>query len=720
LLRALAIALLVTACSQDPTAYRAPAGTPILVISIDTLRSDHLPAYGYRGVETPAIDALRADGVLFERAYSHVPLTLPSHSSLLTGVLPAAHGVRDNVGYVLDSRRIDEGSLPFLPATLKRGGYATGGAVSAFVLRGKTGFSTGFDRYDDAIEFRTGVGLGGLQRSGLDTLAAIEPWLAEVAERPFFLFFHLYEPHTPYRPPEPFAAKYGATYDGEVAAADQVVGELVAELRRLGIYERALIFLVSDHGEGLGEHGEDEHGLLLYRETLQVPLLMKLPGGAFAGAASAAPAQLVDVVPTVLSALDLPLPEGLPGSSLLGLLGAAPPARRIYSETFYPRLHFGWSDLASLIDDRHHYIAGPEPELYDLAADSRELSNLAATERRAAAELRGALEAYDRTLTEPGEVDAATRDALAALGYVGSRVTPGAGPLPDPKREIGSLAEFKHGIELESRKQYAEAAAAFRTVLARNPRLVDAWEFLGRALERLGEDDAALEAYRRCLELSGGSPSVALAAASIHLERNELELADQHARLGLAAQPSFAHGLLAQIALARKDLPVAEREARAALAAGEGRIGPLITLAFVLHAQGAFDEALATVGQAERAYGERRTQDLDLVQGLQLVRGKSLADLGRVAEAEAAFEREIGGFPEDPRAYSLLAVLYALTGRGERVGPTLKRLVDARPHPESYAEAVKTLRVVEDRRSAAALLAYARRRFPDSRALAGL
>jgi arylsulfatase A-like enzyme/Flp pilus assembly protein TadD len=712
--------LACAACARDPAAYRAPAGTPIVIVSIDTLRSDHLPVYGYRGVETPAIDALRADSILFERAFSHVPLTLPSHASLLSGLLPAGHGVRDNVGYLVDGKKVADGSLPYLPALLGAAGYATGGAVSAFVLRRQTGFAAGFDHYDDAIEFRTGVGLGGLQRSGLETLSAIEPWLGEVAAEPFFLFFHLYEPHTPYRPPAAFAARYGDSYDGEVAAADQVVGELVAALRRLGVYDRAWIFLLSDHGEGLGEHGEDEHGLLLYRETLQVPLLVKMPGGAFAGSSAGAPAQLIDVLPTILGGLDRPRPAALPGVSLLSLLAPEAPDRRIYSETFYPRLHFGWSDLASLIDRRHHYIEGPDPELYDLEDDPKETRNVLATERRVTAEMRQQLAGFDRTLAEPGEVDAETQAALAALGYVGSRVSPGDGPLPDPKKEIDSLAEFKRGIALESTKKYAEAVVAFERVLARNPRLVDAWEFLGRAHERLGADEAALAAYRRCLELSGGSPAVALSAAALYLKRGELGDAEQHAKLGLAAQPSFAHGLLAQIALVRKDLTSAEREARAALAAGESRIGPLVTLAGVLHAKGDFEGALETCDRAAKAYAERKTSDLELVQGLELMRGKALADLGRVPEAEAAFTREIGAFPRDPRAYTNLAVLYALSGRGDQVGATLKRLVEAHPHPESYAEAIKTLRVVGDPRSASGLLVLARRLFPNARELAAL
>ena len=331
------------------------------LISIDTLRADRLPAYGYDGVETSAIDSLRQDSILFERAYSPAPLTLPAHTSLLTGLLPAEHGLRDNAGYRLDAARIDAGEIPYLPDAFKSLGYATGGAVSSFVLRGKIGLDKGFDLYEDGIEFRTGTDIGERQRPGAETLNLTTEWLRRVAGRPFFLFFHLNEPHTPYQPPEPFRSRYSSPYDGEVAAADQVVGSLLAELKSLGVYDRTVILLLSDHGEGLGEHGEPEHGLLLYTETLRVPLMLKLPDARWAGRSVSAPVQLIDVYPTLAGLLGLSGSEHLRGRSLVELMMGEAPARRLYSETFYPRIHLGWSELAALTDDRYHYIEGPDP-----------------------------------------------------------------------------------------------------------------------------------------------------------------------------------------------------------------------------------------------------------------------------------------------------------------------------------------------------------------------
>ncbi|HWM90815.1 MAG TPA: sulfatase-like hydrolase/transferase [Thermoanaerobaculia bacterium] len=702
--RLLFAAALLAACGGKPS---VPEGTPIVIISIDTLRADHLPAYGYKGVETPAIDRLRKDGILFEKAYSPTPLTFPAHSSLLTGTLPGVHGVRDNVGYRLDSQR-----LPFLPRILKDRGYATGGAVSAYVLQGKGGLDAGFDLYEDSVEFRTNAGLGGMQRPGSETLNLSLDWLRSVKDKPFFFFFHIYEPHTPYSPPEPFASRYPSRYDGEIAAADKIVGDLLSALEGFEVYDEALIVLLSDHGEGLGDHGEEEHGVLLYNEAIQVPLLVKLPGEQRSGSTVSKPAQLTDVMPTVLSLLGLPVPENLKGTSLLNLEEA--PARRIYSETFYPRLHFGWSELASLTDGKNHYIEGPDPELYDLASDPGEKRNILQGERRVYAEMRQELQGYDRRLAAPSAVDEEARQAMIALGYIGSAGGDLSGPLPDPKSRIGSLADLKAAFQHSSRKEHEQAAAAYRRVLAANPQMVDAWEFLGHSLKNLGRTDEALEAYREGLRISDGSPSIAVSAASLFFDLGRLDEAASHALMAAPTHPSFAHGLLAQIALRKKDLEGAEKEARLAMDDENLRLGPMITLAEVLHARRSYEEALEVTARASDVYERREAKDPDLIRGLALIRGKVLADLGDTPGAEAAFVQEIRMFPEDVRAYSNLAILYALSGRPGRVGPTLRQMVQSSPTPGAYAEAVKTLRALKDPESAAALLQYALGKYPGS------
>jgi choline-sulfatase len=723
------IVLALGACARSPAAFEIPEDTPIVLVSIDTLRADRLPFLGGT-VDTPALSRLAAEGVTFTRAYAHTPLTLPSHATLLTGLLPAAHGMRDNVGYRLDRARVEQGELPYLPYTLRGLGYHTCAAVSSFVLDAKSGLDLGFASYDDEIEFRTRRGLGGLQRPGAQTLAAASACLDQAGEQPPFLFLHLYEPHTPYQPPEPFASRYANPYDGEVAAADQIVGELLADLERRGLYERALIIVVSDHGEGLGDHGEIEHGVLLHVEAIHVPLLVRLPGRGLAGTRVNATAGLFDVVPTVLALLGQPLElappggERLPGVPLLSLVGhdaatTEATSRAIYAETFYPRLHFGWSDLASLIDARHHLIDGPAPELYDVVADPRETRNILREERRVYAELSRALGAYSRELVAPAAVDEETRRAMAALGYVGA-VGETTGPLPDPKSRLGVLVDLQEGYRLHAQKDYPGAIAALRKVLADSPQMADAWEFLADSLAKAGDREGAIAAYQEALRSSGGAGHVAASLASLLLELGRLEDAEAHARLVEPSQPSLANGLYARIAVERRNFATAERAARAALESSGDRIGPRIVLAEVLQRTGRTEEALQITREAETLYRERRTPDPDLIAGLALLQGKLYADLGDPQAAEAAFRREIELFPDKPAAWSHLALLYALTGRPREVGPTLAAMLDANPGPAGLAEGVRALRLLGNDREAASLLASGLRRFPGDRELAAL
>ncbi|HEY6049832.1 MAG TPA: sulfatase, partial [Thermoanaerobaculia bacterium] len=394
-------------------------GAPVFLVSIDTLRADHLEAWGGRGARTPAIDALAKDGILFENALSHVPLTLPSHATVFTGRLPFENGVRDNLGY-----RLPE-STETLAAVLKARGYATGGAVSSAVLDRSTGIATGFEFWDDRLEAsEAGEALGDVQRAGSDTEKRLEAWVTGArGGKPVFAFLHLYEPHAPYTPPEPFASRYRSSpYDGEIAAADAAVGQLVAFLRSNELYDRSIVVLLSDHGEGLNDHGEAEHGIFLYREAIRVPLVVKLPGSADRGTRVASPVGLSDLFPTVLAAVGAARPAGASGVPLWpreAAGAASPTARRIYSETFFPRFHFGWSDLASLTENNTHYIGGPRPELYDWGADPGERRDLAASRPPPLRALAAALASMNRPMSPPGASDPETVRKLASLGYVG-------------------------------------------------------------------------------------------------------------------------------------------------------------------------------------------------------------------------------------------------------------------------------------------------------------
>ena len=475
--RALLLALSVVVSCTPACSRRGPGGpwrgAPVVVVSVDTLRADRLPFYGFGGVETPALTALRADSVLFESAWAHVPLTLPSHATLFTGKLPGEIGVRDNAGYVLPKE------TPTLAELLKAAGYATGGAVSAYVLHGRSGIGRGFDLWEDAVEPKTmGEAMSRVQRAGGETEAILEGWLDGIPDgKPFFAFLHLFEPHSPYEPPEPFRTRYAADpYAGEVAAADAVVGTFLAKLKARGLYEKSLVVFLSDHGEGLGDHGEKEHGIFLYREALHVPLLVKLPGGGFAGTSVKAPVQLTDVFATVGEALDVPDFPETPGLvSLVALArGEAPPPRRIFAETYFPRIRFGWSELESVLDGRHHYIEAPRPELYDLLEDPGEKTNLAPGKPDPLRALKVEVERRRVAFRGPAPVDAEHAKKLAALGYISSRPpseAESAGARPDPKDAIGTLEPLRDGLAFLQSGRPAEAAAALEKLLAANPRV---------------------------------------------------------------------------------------------------------------------------------------------------------------------------------------------------------------------------------------------------------
>jgi arylsulfatase A-like enzyme/Flp pilus assembly protein TadD len=675
-------------------------GASVVIVSIDTLRPDHLPAYGYLKVETPHLDRFRKDAILFERAYTHVPLTLPAHASLMTGLLPFEHGVRDNLGY-----RLDTSAHPTLATLLKEKGYATAAAVSAYVLRGGSGLAAGFDLYDDRIVSPPGSdALGRVQRPGSETAAIAARWLEGTRNRPVFLFFHVYEPHAPYDPPEPFRSRYPLAYDGEVAAADAAVGTLLDALRKTGLYDQALVLVLSDHGEGLGEHGEDEHGILLYRWALHVPLLLKLPGGARAGDAVATPVALVDVLPTLGRLLPLPLPEGFRGRSLLD---ENPAPRRLYAETSYPRIHLGWSELRSLLDERWQYVEGARRELYDLVADPGELHDQLAAQGPVARSRQKELADLPAAHREPGDVSREELEKLAALGYLGGAAAT-RGPLPDPRERMPVLQEVKTAFRLAASGRDEEAVPVFRKVLGDNPLLFDARYELAQTLVRLGRPAEAYDAYTEAL---GAAPSLAGAVAldlgRVCLELGRLEEAEANAGVAERASPAKARELRARIALARDDLDGAERAARAAAGDLVAEQGAAVVRAEVRIRREEFEEAVRLVDDAiARAPVHGRA----LVPDLHFLKGDALARLGRLGAAEAAFREEIRMFPKNRQAYARLAVVLGLERRTvAEVDRLLESMAAAAPGKASFELAAKTLESMGDGPGARAWRARAAR-----------
>jgi arylsulfatase A-like enzyme len=683
----LASLLLVTACSRGARAFR---GAPVFLVCVDTLRADRLPAYGYGRVETPALDALARDSIVFENAISHVPLTLPSHASLFTGLLPFQHGVRDNLGYRLSKEHRT------LATALHDAGYATGAAVSAVVLDRGSGIGAGFDFYEDVVEAtESGQAIGQVQRSGDETARLLGSWIAKQApDAKLFGFLHLYEPHSPYSAPEPFRSKYSsAPYDGEVAASDAIVGRFLQVLRDRKLYDPALIVFLSDHGEGLGDHGEDEHGIFLYREEVRVPLFVKMPGSRLAGRVEA-PVQIADVFPTVLSTVGEKVPEELPGRSLTDFARGKGVVRRIYSETVYPRYHFGWSDLASLTDDRHQYIHAPRPELYDWRDDPAQKKDLAPGLPPAFRSLRVELAGMSRPLQSPGASDPETIKKLASLGYIGAAAPSAANEnLPDPKDRIGAIDQLKNASRLASQFRDAEGIAILSTLAEENPRMLDVWETLARLLRRSGRTREALAALERADRLAPGTPQIILGLADLQLENRDFERARALAlAAGEAGAPGFRE-VLAAIALAAGDLETARREAQTRLAESPGARAPRLVLARVALARGDLAGALSVleeVREFDRASGRSPAA------GFRALRGDVLARLGREKEAEEELRAEVASFPENLDAWARLALLSASQGRGAEMDALLAEMTRRVPTPQSYEAALRVCQIVGD------------------------
>ncbi|MEZ5331067.1 MAG: sulfatase-like hydrolase/transferase [Thermoanaerobaculia bacterium] len=488
----------------------------LVLVTIDTLRADHLPAWGYEAVDTPTLDALVREGVRFASAVSTVPFTLPAHSSILTGRYPPAHGVRENVGYVLRD------DVPTLAETLSTAGYRTGGFVSSFVLDGRWGVGRGFDRYFDDFEAPAGErsNMAAVQRDGAETVAQAIAWLDGLdRERPFFLWVHLYEPHDPYTPPEPYLSRYaGRPYDGEIAYADALLGRLVEALEARGLWKDTGLVVTGDHGEGLGDHGEAFHGFFVYDSTVHVPLVLRLPADAQAGRVVDAPVSHVDLLPTFAELAGTVPPSGIDGGSLLPLArGERQGSSPVYSESLYPLLHYGWAPLRALRDGSLKYIDAPEPELFDIAADPHERDNVVRSRRADLERLRNGLDSLrERIESDAGsaaeaDLDEETLARLQALGYLagGGGVSPaeeGDRERADPKEKVGlhrlvmaAQSALGAGNEALARRQLEKAAAE-------DPDLLDVHQMLGSLDAQAGDQEAAIAHFQRALELDRSTP----------------------------------------------------------------------------------------------------------------------------------------------------------------------------------------------------------------------
>ncbi len=588
----------------------------LVLVTLDTTRADRMGAYGNANIETPTFDRLAREGVLFRQAVSVAPLTLPVHSSIFTGKFPPEHGVRDNGGFFLGPEQVT------LAEILKSHGYRTGAFVGAYVLDSKWGVNQGFDTYFDKFDLSESraISLAAIQRPGNEVVDQALPWIEGSKDAPFFAWIHLYDAHSPYRPPEPFATRYKEhPYNGEIAFADSQVARVVAKLESLGLYDRSVVMVMGDHGESLGDHGESSHGFFVYNSVMHVPFAVRTPFGNTHHREVSDPVRSVDVMPTALDLLGIAPPAGISGISLVPLLAGA--ARELgldaYSEAMYPLHHYGWSDLHALRSGRYKVIDAPRPELYDEERDPRESTNLYADRRQLGDRLIAELRRLESGFTQAkaalpaGDVDPEARQRLAALGYVGSFVATASDSRTgraDPKDKIAIFNKLGEATELTKDRDalgeppFDRIVGLLNEIVRDDPEVIDAWFMLGmqhmqhgdlekavgyfkytltlkpdydlavfnlaQAYRRMGNDEAALAGFEHYVTLDAKDPFAYYQMGEIWLDRGDTARAEglfRHA-LEIDPQTAAAKNALGVIALQRGDPTTAERLIREALA----------------------------------------------------------------------------------------------------------------------------------------------------------
>ncbi|HVO12468.1 MAG TPA: sulfatase-like hydrolase/transferase [Vicinamibacteria bacterium] len=633
---AVAAAVVVLAAASSWLALRRATPRPaaqarlnLLLVTLDTTRADRLGCYGYAAGRTRYLDQLAAEGVRFQQASSPAPITLPAHSSILTGLYPFAHGVRNNGNFYLADR------FPTLATVLKAQGYRTAAFVSSFILDRRYGLARGFDTYDDAMEgAQSQVVALEAERRGDRTALALSRWLEQTAtaERPFFAWLHLYDPHEPYRPPPPFRDLFASDpYQGEIVFDDAVVASVLDTLQRTGALDRTVVAVIGDHGESLGDHGEETHSMFVYESALRVPLILWRPGRLPAGRVLQEPVRATDLAPTLLELLGAPALRTNDGVSLLPLIEGRSLARTppVYAETYLPLFYMNWAPLRAIRDARFKLIDAPRPELYDLERDPGEQQNLYAAANPAAASLRSALDrltAGGQGAMEVGRLDRETAEKLASLGYLGaehagSDVVSGAAR-PEPQEMIAVFNRLRRANSAVRERRFAEAVPVLREVLARDPRNAFATLVSGSAQMGMGHWREAVAFFRRYLELVPTS--------------------------------AYAHHWIAICALRSGDKEAALREAEATLAIDPHFSDARILKAGVLATRGAYDEAVAELRQAVETDPGKPAIRLDLA--------RVLAEAGHPDEARKEYAALLATHPNDAAALTGRAALDASAG----------------------------------------------------------
>ena len=614
----------------------------VFLITIDTLRSDHVSCYGYQRIRTPAIDDLAKQGIRFIQAFTPSPITNTSHTTILTGLLPSSHGVSDfGVPLTADHSTLAE--------ILNKEGYRTAAFIGSVILDSRTlapGLDRGFEFYDNFPgKPETKSRWGRIERRGMDVVQRAETWLSAHEAAPYFVWVHLYDPHDPYEPPPPYSEIYkDRLYDGEIAYADSALGHFITYLKKRNWYEEAFVIVVGDHGEGLGEHGEDTHGIFLYDSTTHVPLILKLPNEQEAGRLVEEQVRTTDILPTVLDLVGIPAPAGLDGTSLKPtFLGTEVPSRTVFGETDYP-LRFGWAPLRSVRNEGFKFIEAPRPELYDLLSDAGELRNGYVPWDPRTQELRKMLAELGAKSPSAGKASSAalapgTIDELRALGYLtsadarSSTDVPEPSLLPDPKDKIEEQNLLHVAMIASEDGRTVEARAALEKVLKLDNRSEIALLQLGRlAMESKNYTEAA-RYLRQASDLRPDDADVRLDYGRALDLRGDLPGARHALQASLKVNPKLvaARLLLGQVCLKSNDPKAAEDEFEAALLIEPASVEAQRGLARALLRQKKFGDAVELLEESA-ASSENNADFFELL-------AQAYMGLGKPGPAQAAKDK---------------------------------------------------------------------------------
>jgi arylsulfatase A-like enzyme/Flp pilus assembly protein TadD len=642
--------------------------TPVVLISVDTLRADHLSTYQPARRPTPHIDSLATNGTIFTQATTPFPLTLPAHAALFTSALPATTGVQDN-GVPLPPNAVT------LATVLKKAGYSTGAFVASFVLDRRFGLNQGFDVYEGPIDLHNKLAPGPVERKrpGAHVVQAATEWVERNANAPFFLFLHLYDLHLPYDLPQNPALRHGETgYSAELAYEDRILGDFFAALARRQLFDKALIIFTSDHGEGLGDHGETTHGYFIYQSTLHVPLIIHWPAGftrALHGRVDDC-ASLLDVAPTILDTISIAAPREMRGRSLLS--ASAAPAE-IYSETLYARNHFGCAALRSLRSGNLKYIDAPKPELYDLSTDPKELHNVYDQQRAKAAPMAGRIAALSSTpaAAKPSAPKTDTVKALRSLGYLSGSSSTGPEPRVDPKDRAADFERYLTALNLISAGKLAESNTALRALRDKLPGVTDIRISLGLNLQRLGNFAQAAQEFQAVIKQAPNDPQGHFDLGFCYYRLHHPDDAVPEFKTALALEPWYtrAEEALAEISIQKKDFPQARTYLNHLLSIDPNSYTAHYNLGILAAMEGNWTEAQQRLLSAIHADpGSAEAHD---------TLGKIYFHRGDLESARKQFEEAIRLAPKSPAAHYDLAMLLQKQGKLEAAEKELRAAKEA-------------------------------------------